>query len=391
MDKGNRFRIGIIFNFTRGWLGGFYYYQNIINAINFLDDEQKPQIIIFYNEEYSAYLNELHYPYMQLVPWKFIGIKKGYLLSFLQQKNVFVHDMIRSYGLTGIYAVNDNPVPSTKGKNHNTVAAAWFPDLQHKFFPQFFDKKRLWLRELRLKITLRNARDLVVSSNDTVEHFKKFYSLPSTLRIHVLQFVSVLDIYESRDILSVRATYKIPQEYFIVSNSFLKHKNHQVVLNALKELKKKNGNVHVVFTGKMEVYPGPEHIDELKAIVKENNLEAYVSFLGVIPREDQLCIMKHAKAILQPSKFEGWNTTIEDAKSMQLPVIASNIQVHKEQLGDIGTYFDPTNPSELADVLTNYQKAGNGALYDDYSTRVKKFATDFLEIFNRCAVAQDSQ
>ena len=391
MDTGQRFRIGIIFNFTRGWLGGFYYYQNIINAINFLDDEQKPEIIIFYNEDYSAYLNELHYPYMQLVPWKFIDIKKGYLLSFLKQKNVFVHDMIRRYELRGIYAVNDNPVPTTKGNVRNTIAAAWFPDLQHKFFPQFFDKKRLWLRELRLKITLRNARDLVVSSHDTVEHFKKFYSLPPTLRIHVLQFVSVLDIYESRDISAVRAVYKLPYEYFIVSNSFLKHKNHHVVLNALKELKKKNGQAHIVFTGKMEVYPGSEHIDALKAIVKDNNLDAYVSFLGVIPREDQLCIMKHAKAVLQPSKFEGWNTTIEDAKSMQLPVIASNIPVHVEQLGDTGTYFDPTNPSELADLLTNYNKRTTGALYADYSTRVKKFANDFLDIFNHRAVAQDSQ
>lgn len=382
MDTGNRFRIGIIFNFTKGWLGGFYYYQNIINAINFLDDTEKPEIIIFYNDDYSAYLNELHYPYLQLVPWKFVEIKKGYLLSFLKQKNVFVDDMIRKYNLSGVYAVNDNPVPATSASNTSTVAAAWFPDLQHKFYPQFFDKKRLWLRELRLKITLRNARDLVVSSHDTVGHFKQFYSLPPTLRIHVLQFVSVLNVYESRDISEVRAAYKIPEEYFIVSNSFLKHKNHKVVLNALKHLKEKEGQAHIVFTGKMEVYPGTEHLDELRSIVRENNLERYISLLGVIPREDQLCLMQHAKAVLQPSKFEGWNTTIEDAKSMQLPVIASNIAVHKEQLGNAGTYFDPSNADELAEVLARYRKPNIGALYDDYATRVKQFATNFLDIFN---------
>jgi glycosyltransferase involved in cell wall biosynthesis len=388
MDKEHRFRIGIIFNFTRGWLGGFYYYQNIINAINFLNDTEKPEIIIFYNDAYAEYLKELHYPYMQLVPWKFIDIKKGYLLSFLKHNIFFVDDMISGYVLDGIYAVNDNPVPATKGNKRNTVAAAWFPDLQHKFFPQFFDKKRLWLRELRLKITLKNSRDLVVSSHDTVEHFRQFYSIPPSLRVHVLQFVSVLNVYKGKDISAVRAAYKIPNDYFIVSNSFLKHKNHRVVLNALKLLREKKANAHVVFTGKMEVYPGPEHIDGLKAIVEENNLDTFVSFLGVIPREDQLCIMQHAQAVLQPSRFEGWNTTIEDAKSMQLPVIASDIAVHKEQLGNAGTYFDPEDPADLAGVLLNYHKPVNGALYGDYTTRVKKFAQDFLHIFKYSAPAQ---
>ncbi len=383
MDKGNRSRIGIIFNFTRGWLGGFYYYQNIINAIDFLDDIEKPEIIIFYNKDYSEYLNELDYPYLRLVPWEFIDIRKGYLLSYLRSKNIFVDDMIRKYRLEGIYAVNDNPVPAKKGIKTGTIAAAWFPDLQHKFFPQFFDKKRLWLRELRLKITLKNASDLVVSSFDTVEHFKKFYDLPQNLRVHVLQFVSVLDIYAPRDITEVREKYKIPGEYYIVSNSFLKHKNHRVVLNALKVLKLKNRNVHVVFTGKMEVYPTPEHINQLKRIVSENELESFVSFLGVIPREDQLCIMQHAKAVLQPSKFEGWNTTIEDAKSMQLPVIASGISVHKEQLENTGTFFGPDDPAELADVLFTYQVPSNAPLYEDYKTRVKKFGKDFLDIFKQ--------
>jgi glycosyltransferase involved in cell wall biosynthesis len=387
MDKGNRFRIGIIFNFTRGWLGGFYYYQNIINAINFLDDDEKPEILIFYNKEYSEYLNELHYPYLRLVPWRFIDIKKGYFLSFLKRKNIFVHDMIRTYDLSGIYAVNDNPVPATQGIANNTIAAAWFPDLQHKFFPQFFDKKRLWLRELRLKITLKNARDLVVSSYDTVGHFKKFYRLSPDLRIHVLQFVSILDKYDVGDINKVREQYKIPTDYFIVSNSFLKHKNHLVVLNALRNLKQKNVRVHVVFTGKMEVYPGTEHIEHLRAIVKENKLESYVSFLGVIPRQDQLCMMRHAKAVLQPSRFEGWNTTIEDAKSMQLPVIASCIPVHKEQLENAGTYFDPENDEDLANVLATYSPPGTGQLYRDYTTRVKKFAGDFLYIFKQPATA----
>jgi glycosyltransferase involved in cell wall biosynthesis len=383
MDKGSRFRIGIIFNFTQSWLGGFYYYQNIIKALNFLEDGEKPEIIIFYNAAFSTYLEDIQYPYLQLIPWHFESINKGYLISVLKRKNIFVDEMISTYKLQGIYPVNDNPVVAKKAIPLNTVTAAWFPDLQHKFFPQFFDKKRLWLRELRLKITLRNASDLVVSSNDTVGHFKQYYKMPAALNIHVLQFVSILDQDSSEDIHALRNTYAIPAAYFIVSNSFLKHKNHWVVLKALKVLKSKGQSVHIVFTGKMEVYADPAYLNEMQHFIKENNLQENISLLGIIPREHQLCIMKNAKAVLQPSLFEGWNTTVEDAKSLQLPVIASGIAVHKEQLADKGIYFDPQDEKDLAQVLENFSHADQSALYPDYNERVKSFARTFIKIFKR--------
>ena len=381
MDQSNRFRIGIIFNFTQSWLGGFYYYQNIIKALNFLEDDEKPALIIFYNKEFSEHLKGIEYPYLSLVPWDFKNINKAYFISFLKRKNIFVDEMISAYGLQGVYPVNDNPVPAWKVIPVGTIAAAWFPDLQHKFFPQFFDRKRLWLRELRLKLTLKNATDLVVSSQDTVNHFKQLYNIPGNLRIHVLQFVSILDTSHFANIEIIRNAYHIPHEYFIVSNSFLKHKNHLVVLKALKVLKSQQRPVHMVFTGKMEVYADPAYLNQLQSFIAENNLANNVSLLGIIPRNHQLCIMKHAKAVLQPSLFEGWNTTIEDAKSLQLPVIASDIEVHKEQLGDRGIYFSREDENELAQRLSNFSVNVNHALYPDYGERVKTFARTFIRIF----------
>ena len=380
-NESRRCRIGIIFNFTKGWLGGFYYYQSIIKSLNFLEDAEKPVIVIFYNRDYSEYLDELAYPYLELVPWIFTGIYKGYRLSFLKRKNVFVDDMIRAYELSGIYPVNDNPVAAKWAIPAGTKAAAWFPDLQHKFFPQFFDRKRLWLRELRLKLTLKNATDLVVSSHDTVGHFKEFYKIPAGLKIHVLQFVSILDAYELGDIEKVKLLYKIPAAYFIVSNAFLKHKNHMVVLKALKILKDNNRSAHIVFTGRMEVYADSVHINLLKDFITANNLQQHVSLLGIIPREDQLCLMKHSKAVLQPSLFEGWNTTIEDAKFLQMPVIASGIAVHKEQLAEKGFYFNPADEKELAQLLGDFSVDTNHQMYGDYKLRVQAFGRNFLKIF----------
>jgi len=380
MDQSSRFSIGIVFNFTQGWLGGVYYYQNIIKALDYLPEEEKPEIVIFYNKEYADYLQGIQYPYLKLIPWQFISVYKGYLISILKKKNIFIHDMITGYNLNGIYPVNDNPI---RPGIQNTVGAAWFPDLQHKFFPEFFDKKRLWLRELRLKITLKNATDLVVSSHDTVNHFRQLYTIPDSLRLHVLQFVSVLDTNDTDDIEKVRALYNIPKIFFIVSNGFLKHKNHLTVLKALKVLERQHQPVHIVFTGRMEVYPEPSYLNQLKGFIHDNGLTPYVSLLGVIPRKDQVCMMRHAKAIVQPSKFEGWNTTIEDAKALQLRVIASSIAVHKEQLGDQGYYFDPDNENELATLLRLHATNEPPPFYGDHEERIKTFARDFIRVFQK--------
>jgi glycosyltransferase involved in cell wall biosynthesis len=384
MDKASRFRIGIIFNFTKGWLGGFYYYLNIIKALDFLEDNEKPELIIFYNKDYSAYLDEIKYPYIQLVPWNFVGVYKAYLLSILKKKNVFVDQMINDYKLNGIYPVNDNPVPAVNSFPPQTTGAAWFPDLQHRFFPQFFDKKRLWLRELRLKQTLKNSTDLVVSSFDTVQHFKQLYKIKKSLRVHVLQFVSILDNYETHGIEEIRNIYKIPEDYFIVSNAFLKHKNHMVILKALKLLKDKAPAVHVVFTGRMDIYEDGIHINNIRKYIVEEGLEENVSLLGIIPRNHQLCIMKQAKAVVQPSLFEGWNTTIEDAKTMNLPVIASDLAVHKEQLEEKGFYFNPENAMDLAKLLTHFSTLRKfSPEYGDNTERAKTFGRTFLNIFQK--------
>ena len=98
-------------------------------------------------------------------------------------------------------------------------------------------------------------------------------------------------------------------------------------------LKKAARPVHIAVTGSFPDQPNSPYMQELHDIINENQLKANISFLGLIPRGDQLLLMKNAKAIIQPSLFEGWSTVIEDARSLQVPVIATDLPVNIEQLG----------------------------------------------------------
>ena len=374
-----RKKIGIVFNFSVSWLGGVYYVQNIIKALNYIQDKDKPEIIIFYKKELVNFTENIDYPYLKTIEWQFVNAYKGFLLSWVLRKNVFLDSLLKEHNLDGIYPVYDLPVSN---KNfQDTIIAGWFPDLQHKFYPNYFNKLNLVLREFRLKLLLKNADVLVLSSQDVANHFNEFYKIRKKLKIHIMPFVSIIDNWNFENIKYLKIKYKLPEEYFMVSNQFYVHKNHITILKALSILKKRNKNIHVVLTGKMEYYKDPAFIESLKNQIVTNNISDMVSLLGVIPRQDQLSIMNGAKAIIQPSLFEGWSTVIEDAKSLQVPVIASNIDVHKEQMGDRGVYFEATNELDLANVLIDFSNQFGGTIFDSYEKRVVDFGYNFISIF----------
>ena len=73
----------------------------------------------------------------------------------------------------------------------------------------------------------------------------------------------------------------------------------------------------------------PVIFDYLKKFVTDNNISENVLFLGFIDRKEQLKIMQHSEAVIQPSLFEGWSTVIEDARALNKYIIASDLRVHR--------------------------------------------------------------
>ena len=122
---------------------------------------------------------------------------------------------------------------------------------------------------------------------------------------------------------------------------------------------------------------------KLQEYVDKTGIKALVKIVGIIPREEQICLLANSLAVIQPSLFEGWSTIIEDAKTLQISVIASDIAVHIEQLGDKGTFFKSTDSESLANLMRNFalKKSPENPLYDDYKTRAIIFANQFINVF----------
>jgi len=373
-----RLKLGIVFKYSANWLGGIFYIINLVKTLNFLDDGDKPEITLFYRPGLKKFLDHFDYPYLKLVEWDFPSLMRGTLKSWLLRRNLFIDGILRQYSLDALYPVQDYPV-----KTKTPVKLiSWNADFQYKYYPEFFTRMQRSGRKLRTQMALKNTDHLVLSSEDARKDLEQFFKVRKGLHIHIYHFVSIKEDLARTDMEILRKQYGLPDSYYLVSNQFHPHKNHRVLLLALAKLKKMGIPAHLAMTGKFPDADDSPYMAELHGIIEENQLQGQISMLGVISRADQLQLMRHAQAVLQPSLFEGWSTVIEDARSLQVPVVASNLAVNQEQLGEKGVYFDPHNSDELVAILKDYPERNLAdRLYAPYEQRVKEAANTLLNIF----------
>ncbi|MBE0655521.1 MAG: hypothetical protein IH594_17090, partial [Bacteroidales bacterium] len=206
-------------------MGGIIYILNVIRMLDFLEDKEKPELILFYRPDLKRFVDEIKYPYLRSIEWEFPAIKSGYIKSWFTGKNFFVNKILVENELDGLYPMHDYPV-KIKSK---TRLVSWYADLQHKYYPEFFPRKKILERTARIKFILRNSDDLVVSSMAVADDFKKFFRIRKDLNIHVFHFVSVIDDFSGLDIDELRTKYGLPDKYYMISNQFHKHKNHRLL------------------------------------------------------------------------------------------------------------------------------------------------------------------
>jgi glycosyltransferase involved in cell wall biosynthesis len=106
---------------------------------------------------------------------------------------------------------------------------------------------------------------------------------------------------------------------------FSKSKNHDFLIDAFKELQKKNDNSYLMLVGKGVLE------DLIKEKVKRYNLTEKVSFMGV--RNDVYKLMQAMDVFAFPSTYEGLPIAVVEAQAASLPCLVSN-NVSKEVVID---------------------------------------------------------
>lgn len=371
-----RKKVGIVFSNNENWIGGTYYILNLVSALLLLDDAQKPEIVIFsYHDKDFELVKETNYPYLSFLN---LNIKYNIFERIVNKfsrmffKINWINKSYSNKHVDSLFPYGFQPdLKDISNKNY------WIPDFQEHHYPDFFLNGEVSNRkQIQSQIADQKNR-LILSSNFVKSDFNIIYP-NSICETKVVNFAVTHPLYSHLNIDELKRKFGIDRKYFMVPNQFWIHKNHMVVLKAIKLIVEKNEDILIVFTGKEYDYRNPNYTTDLKDFVSEHSLSKNVLFLGFIDRMEQLQLMNHAIAIIQPSFFEGWNTAIEDAKAMNQYVVASNIQVHIEQLHNNVSFFDPQSELELVEILLNLKNREIKKDKNNYQENVKKFAVDFM-------------
>jgi glycosyltransferase involved in cell wall biosynthesis len=376
-----RKRIGLIFSYNENWIAGTYYILYIVHALNVLNDSEKPIVVILSEslENFKKIQDETKYPYLEYSQYPFPKIQ----YSFLERSINKVSRLVSKKNC--IIKANDKPIldfvyPSQLNElSENLKKVNWIPDFQEDYFPQFFSEEEILKRKRKQKQIYAQGDIVVLSSEDAKSDFIRLYP-EAIAETFVLPFAVTHPDYSNESIQHLLEKYRLPKTYFFAPNQFWTHKNHMIILQAIKKLKEDGLEVTVAMSGKENDYRNKENFNILKNYIKENNLEDQIKFLGFLPRTEQLCLFKHAQAIIQPSLFEGWSTVVEDAKSLGKFCILSNLKVHKEQLKENAVFFNPESYSELAQAIETFitSTSKNKAL--NYEKNIFKFGKRFNEL-----------
>ena len=313
------------------------------------------------------------YTLVNKIRWRFKRNILGWIAPHMEEA-------LLRLGATFAYPITSSIIPS----------ADWIPDFQYRHFPDGSNPAEIEGRKREFAAIVNSAGCVVLSSasaeRDCHELFPHSIGKTSVLRFRVFLDPKLLAEDPS---LTVRR-YNLPERYVLVSNQLIPTKNHASILRALASMQAtERADVHVVCTGDIYDYRNPGFYNGFLSSIHELGVRSNVSWLGLIPKRDQIQLLRAAVAYLQPSLFEGWNSGVEEAHLLGKPILLSDIPVHREQAPPRAIYFRPDDVSELArrlgDVFVSRAEAANDPererqAVESYAKLQSRFAEDFLVI-----------
>lgn len=234
-----------------------------------------------------------------------------------------------------------------------STTVRWIPDFQHRYLPHLFSSQEIASRDRSIGAIAEKPGIVVLSSEVAADDFCRFF--PGHIATpRVWHFRSLLDLSGDleEDILDVRRAHNLPEKYLYLPNQFWVHKNHITVLRALALLREREGlEIPLVCTGALSDRRNAAHFESLQSLMRESGIESQVRLLGLIPRREQIAVLRGAAAVVQPSLFEGWSTVVEDVRACGRPIFLSDIPVHREQVPPHSLFFPPESAEDLTTLL----------------------------------------
>lgn len=221
-------------------------------------------------------------------------------------------------------------------------------DLSQLKFPQFFSRKGNIIYKLQLKRLLNKEKLIIVPTqtvkNELIELNKNVENKVLVLGEGPHEWVFLKT--NAQEVERVKAKYNLPEKYFLSVSTLEPRKNYVNAIKGFELFSQDEPEFKYLIAGKKGWF-----YDEILQTVKTNGLYNKVIFLGYVPEEDLPVLYDLSKGCISLSFYEGFGLPLIESYWRGRPVLASDIPVFREVMGNNAVYADPYIIEDIAEGM----------------------------------------
>jgi glycosyltransferase involved in cell wall biosynthesis len=257
---------------------------------------------------------------------------------------------------TGNFAVRKSPVPQVLlSRNSIYTSAAYFCDLRRRH--EYRTLADTYLRAMLAKRSIHWA-DVTVAPSEAFAAELKRWTGAEVISIHH-GFDREAFTRDSTP-LPAEVEAKLDSAKGALNLLFVSHynyyRNFETLIQALPVLRQKfpQRGVRLLLTCQLAVgkNPGAYRPDSAANLIKSLGVSDMVVELGTIPYGQLHQLYSRADLYITPAYTETFAHPLVEAMSTGLPVVASDIPVHREICGEAAIYFDRFSATEIAESVS---------------------------------------
>ena len=228
-------------------------------------------------------------------------------------------------------------------RTNHVKKVGYLYDFQHRDIPEFFSDDERARRDEHFVDMVERSDAMFVTSRSVAGHTQRMLGVPEQ-RILVMPFTAYANAdWFALDNAAARQKYAVDARYLMICNHFWMHKDHATALRAFAQLvaMPKHADLQLVMTGETSDFRDPKHFASILALIETLGIADRCRIVGLIPKHDQIALLRGAALLLQPTRYEGGpgGGSLYEALGLGLPAVVSDIDVNLEAASDGVTYF----------------------------------------------------
>ena len=343
------------------WFGGWMYMRNLVRALALYGDPGiEPCVFVGESKSVDPFIRELReLPRVSVyVDPAFEGTRRrsGMIRTLITGRKAAFLDLFERENIDVAF-----DWATYLGWRSKVATIAWIPDFQHRALPHLFDRKAWYSREFGFRLQVASSTKVMLSSMSAEADCHSYY--PSSRgKTHVAQFAVPLDDWPEAELAErMLKAAGIPRDFVFLPNQLWHHKNHALAIEAAGVLARRGSTRVIVATGRGSDPRRPNYRAELLAHIHDTGAASNFMLLDGVDHDLVKAMMLMTNALINPSRFEGWSTTVEEAKAAGTPMILSDIPVHREQAPD-ARFFGQDDAPALAEAIEQSPVRDSGAI-----------------------------